>query len=114
MEDKKILAGTALLNVYWNTRKKDLLDLIAPFIHYCTAQIVTPRSELCEGNRINLRQVTLRVRERFGYVDIPDVIIEKVYRRDQKHYRREKGRYYLIAPFDDLVEKMDKKQLKIS
>ena len=112
MEDNKILAGTALLNVYWNTRKKDLLDLIAPFINYCTAQIVTPRSELCEGNRINLRQVTLRVRERFGYADIPEVIVEKIYKRDQKHYRKEKGNYYLVASFDNLVEEMNKKQIE--
>ena len=110
MESTKTLAGTALLNVYWDTRRKDLLDLISPFINYCTACMITPQSKLCEKNKIDLIHVTQDVRERFGYVDIPSAIVEKIYKRDQKHYRKDRGYYYLIDSFDNLVERMDQKQ----
>ena len=112
MESTKALVGTALLNVYWKTRRKDLLDLITPFINYCTAQVVTPEKSPCKKNQISLGTVTEKVRKEFGYVDIPAAIVEKIYKRDQKHYCKNGGNYYLIEPFDDLVERMDKKRLE--
>ena len=108
MSGSRLLAGTALLETLWNTRQKDLIDLISPFIHYCTADKVSPSKALTQGNKINITAVTKDVRRQFGYEDIPPAVIERVYKRDGKHYKKSNGSYYLVEALDDEVAKLEK------
>lgn len=108
MERSKLLAGTALLEVLWSSRRKDLLDLIAPFVNYCTACKVSPADDFSSNNMINIPEVTLDVRKKFGYEDIPYSIIEKIYNRDNEHYKKYNKKYYLIKPLDEEVNKLER------
>ena len=95
MNNKTALTGTVLLEAYWATRKKDMLDLIAPFIQYCVAK-TTALDEI-----IDIAKVTGIIRNEFGYIDIPEAAIVKVLNRDQDHFKRI-NKYY----FRDEDEKM--------
>ena len=103
MNDNSALTGAVLLEAYWSTRDKDMLDLILPFVQYAIAKITAVNEP------INIERVTTMVREEFGYEDIPESIIIKVLRRDREHIIKEKGNYVLAKGLDEISESFEKK-----
>ena len=41
MNTNQVLVSAALLETLWANRKKDMLDLIAPFVMYATAKLMS-------------------------------------------------------------------------
>lgn len=105
MNNKTALTGTVLLEAYWATRKKDMLDLIAPFVQYGVAKTTTI------GERIDVAKVTGIIRNEFGYIDIPEAAIIKVLNRDQGHFRKINKYYYLSMPLDEQVERLTRRRI---
>ena len=60
MQNQSALTGTVLLEAFWSSRRKDMIDLITPFIHYAVAQTTSPNES------INTRDVTDIIRKEFG------------------------------------------------
>lgn len=106
MNNKTALTGTVLLEAYWATRKKDMLDLIAPFVQYGVAKTTTI------GERIDVSKVTQIIRNDFGYSDIPESAVIKVINRDQDHFRKSNKNYYLHASLDDQVERLTHRKIE--
>ena len=105
MNNKTALTGTVLLEAYWATRKKDMLDLIAPFVQYGVAKTTTI------GEKIDIAKVTGIIRNEFGYIDIPEAAISKVLNRDQGHFRKINKYYYLNTPLDEQVERLTRRRI---
>ena len=100
MNNKTALTGSVLLEAYWATRKKDMLDLIAPFVQYCIAKTTSV------GSAIDISRITNNMRSEFGYIDIPEAVIIKVINRDETHYNKSNSSYYLIKSMDEQVERL--------
>lgn len=102
------MVGPAMLEAMWETKRKDLIDLVSPLVLYSIAKTTSL------GNAVNGREVVNAMRH-FGYDDIPVAIIESVCKREKKKYfHRNKGEYYLNAPLDDVVVGIDKREIECS
>lgn len=106
MKNQSLLAGAVMLETMWQTRKKDLVDLISPLILYSVAQICS------EGEMVDIRRVCNIVKERFGYPDMPKSIIEIVLKREKQFFQKKCQEYYLISSLDENVEKIDKRKIE--
>ena len=89
-----------MLEAYWETRKKDMLDLIVPFVQYGVA------TTTAVGETINTLTVTDLMRNEFGYTDIPESVVIKVINRDRDHFSRNNRKYYLKSTLDSEVERL--------
>lgn len=99
------LVGAVMLETMWNTRQKDLLDLISPFVNYSVAHCTTLRQ------KIDLPKVSQYLDNQFGYTDVPPEIVKRVLKRDVTHYQREDhGTFFFIVPLDDECASLDRKK----
>lgn len=98
MSNRMSLAGAVLLEAYWETRQKDMLDLISPFVQYGVATTTVL------GERIDTSKVTEILRNDFGYVDMPEAVVFRIVNRDKDHYTKKNKQYYLTASLDNQVE----------
>ena len=102
MNDNQTMISAAMLEAVWQSRKKDMIDLITPFVMYATATLTSPHEE------INIEKVQEYVQQNFAYTDMPEVIIRKVLKRNPYSSIRRKGyRFYLNSPIDSEISKMD-------
>ncbi len=104
MTNQNLLTGVVMLETMWEIKKKDLVDLISPFIFYSVA-----KTHLF-GEKIDQRRVLLIVQEEFGYKDMPQAVIEKVLKRNPKYFRRIKNSYLLYADLSKEAEKLNKRK----
>lgn len=105
MNKNQIMMSAAMLEAMWEVRKKDMLDLITPFIMYAVAVTTSPEEE------INLNLVQSNVQKNYGYTDIPISIIEKVLRRNPyKAVKKENHKFVLIKNIDLEFEQMEKRR----
>lgn len=68
MENQNILTGAVLLQTMWNTRQKDLLDLISPLVIYSIAKVTSP------GEIIDQQRVLEIIKSEFGYQQLKNMI----------------------------------------
>lgn len=94
MKKSTVLTGVVLLESYWALRKKDMIDLISPFILYWVARTTSIHDE------VNVLMVSEKVCAEFGYINIPPSVIEKVLSRNKKHFSKIKKKYYLSESLD--------------
>ncbi|WP_155812833.1 hypothetical protein [Oribacterium sp. oral taxon 078] len=99
MQNQSALTGTVLLEAFWSSRRKDMIDLITPFIHYAVAQTTSP------NENIDIQKVTNIIRHDFGYVDIPESVIAKILSRDKVHFDKKNREYRLTKSLDEQVER---------
>ena len=104
MNSKKSLTSAVMLETQWQTRQRDIIDLITPFIDFCVAKN-TSINEV-----INIRKVRTDMDNLFGYKDIPDVIFTKVFSRNNETYSKKSKDYILVNPLDEVVERFEKRQ----
>ena len=76
MENRQSLVSAAMLEAIWSSRKKDLIDLITPFVLYAVAKQTSP------GNSINTKAAQKYVQDNFSYPDLPESIIRSVLSRN--------------------------------
>ena len=101
MQNQTALTGTVLLEAFWSSRRKDMIDLITPFIHYAVAQITSP------NENIDIQSVTSIIRHEFGYADIPEAVIVKILSRDKVHFDKKNRVYRLVKSLDEQVERFN-------
>ena len=107
MDGNQAIISAAMLEATWESRKKDMLDLVAPFVMYATATLTSP------GEKIDIPKVLKYVRENFAYKDMPESIVKKVFSRNPySAIRKERGTYYLLSAIDDEIEKMNTRKDK--
>ena len=104
MKKSTVLTGVVLLESYWALRKKDMIDLISPFILYWVARTTSIHDE------VNVLMVSEKVCAEFGYIDIPPSVIEKVLSRNKKHFSKIKKKYYLSESLDSEIERFENRK----
>lgn len=104
MSDNNLLTGTVMLETMWETKRHDLLDLISPFVFYATAKVCSI------GEQIDLERILAYIKKEFGYVDMPITIIERVYKRNTKYFKRDNGKYYLKSNLDEVFSIIEKRR----
>lgn len=105
MNKNQIMMSAAMLEAMWEVRRKDMLDLITPFIMYAVAVTTSPEEE------INLNLVQSNVQKNYGYTDIPISIIEKVLKRNTyQAVRKENHKFILIKDIDLEFSQMEKRK----
>lgn len=100
MRNQSALSGTVLLEAFWSSRRKDMIDLITPFVHYAVAKNTSV------DNRVDTQKVTKIIRQEFGYTDIPEAVLHKVLSRDKTHFERKNHNFYFIKDLDLEVERL--------
>lgn len=105
MNNGQALISAAMLETLWASRKKDMIDLITPFILYAVAKQTSP------GERIDTKAVQKYVQENNAYPDLPESIIKAALARNPRSAteKKEKG-FYLIKPLDDEISRMDQRE----
>ena len=107
MDGNQAIISAAMLEATWESRKKDMLDLVAPFVMYATATLTSP------NEKIDIPKVLKYVRENFAYKDMPESIVKRVLSRNPySAIKKEKGNFYLISAIDDEIEKMNTRRGK--
>lgn len=104
MANQNELAGAVLLEAFWATRKRDMLDLLAPFVQFAVAK------NTCVGQVIDINRITDIIRNDFHYKDIPASVIEKIIKRDKEHFVRNNHRFILQKTFDYEIERFESRQ----
>lgn len=105
MENKQALISAALLEAIWSSRKKDMIDLITPFILYAVAKETSPNSA------INTKSVQKYVQEHFAYPDMPESIIKSALARKPLAAIEKKDKlFFLIKPIDDEIAQMNQRE----
>ena len=102
MNSNKMFVGTIMLEAIWESRHKDLIDLISPFVVYAVSKKYTI------GETIDQRLIRDTVRREFGYDDLPIAIIDRVFKRE-KRIKRIDGKYQLSGRYDKEVETIEKR-----
>lgn len=105
MNSNQILISAAMLEAVWESRKKDMIDLITPFIMHATASLTSP------GDVIDINKVLEVVKESYGYSDMPSSIVTSVYNRNVFSCIERKNRQYILkSPIDKEVESMNRRK----
>lgn len=76
MNNGQALISAAMLEAIWVSRKKDMIDLITPFVLYAVAKQTSP------GEQIDTKAVQKAVQENNGYPDLPESIIKAALSRN--------------------------------
>lgn len=99
------MISAAMLEAVWQSRKKDMIDLITPFVMYATATLTSP------GEKVDIQKVQNYVQHNFAYTDMPEVIIKKVFaRKPYSSIERRNHNYYLVSPIDSEISQMDSRR----
>lgn len=104
MRNQSALTGTVLLEAFWSSRRKDMIDLITPFVHYAVAKITSV------GDCVDTQKVTKIIRQEFGYTDIPEAVLHKVFSRDKEHFERRNRSIYLKSSLDLEAERLSQRK----
>lgn len=104
MFDNNYFTGAIMLETMWISRKKDLLDLISPFIHYGVAR------SFSINDIINIDKVLSIVKNEFGYTNMPATIVERVFKRNPNYYKRIEHQYKFIGNLDNYVTDIEKRR----
>lgn len=104
-KDTEILTGAAMLESVWEVRQSDLLDLITPFVLYTISLKTSP------GDIVDISCTAKYVREKYGYPNMPDSVIEKILKRNpQNSFERKGGKYILIKPLDSYITEVERRK----
>lgn len=105
MNNNQTMISAAMLEAVWQSRKKDMIDLITPFVMYATATLTSP------GEKVDIQKVQNYVQHNFAYTDMPEVIIKKVFaRKPYSSIERRNHNYYLVSPIDSEISQMDSRR----
>lgn len=100
-----ILISTSMLNAFWEKDKKDVFDLLIPFVEYSIA--ITTKVD----HSINVSKISKNMNETFGYDSMPDnvivAILKRLTRNSSPILKRTNNSFILIKSLDDVIEKFD-------
>ena len=105
MNQSQAVVSAAILEAIWASRKKDMIDLITPFILYAVAKKTSP------GGAIDTKAVQEYVQVNNAYPDLPESIVKAALSRNPYSAieKREK-RFYLTKALDEEVDRIDQRE----
>lgn len=105
MNNGQALVSAAILEAIWCSRKKDMIDLITPFIVYAVAKKTSP------GEPIDITAVQEYVQTNNAYPNLPQSIIKAVLARNPNSAIEKRDKlFYLSKPLDDEIYRMDQRE----
>lgn len=105
MNNKQALISAALLEAIWSSRKKDMIDLITPFILYGVATCTTP------GNKIDTTAVRKYVQSHYAYPDLPESIVKATLARNPLGAFEKEDRFFILQkPLDNEIDKISQRE----
>jgi len=105
MNNGQALISAAILEAIWVSRKKDMIDLITPFVLYAVAKQTSP------GEQIDTKAVQKYVQENNGYPDLPESIIKAALSRNPKSaITKQDKKFILTGSLDDEIVRMEQRQ----
>lgn len=100
MKNPNALCTVGMLSALWERDRRDYIDLVSPFILASLPTTV--------GQEIDGEQVQATVKSEYGFDDMPLGFIKGILQRNTKsktsahpYIRKEKGKYYVAAAFDN-------------
>lgn len=104
MSNIVLTTSAVMMETMWEEKRKDLLDLITPFVLYSIAQ------KTSIGGEIKIDYITQSMCVFYGYKDVPESVIRKILNRNpQKCIKRERNKYFLIKDLGKFADDFDKR-----
>lgn len=103
MENKELLTSVIMLESIWQAKKMDLIDLITPLVEYEVAKC-TPIN-----TQVNTDKLLECMREKYGFSDMPESVLIKVFGRKKNVFNKYDHKYYLVGDLSTIAEKMETK-----
>lgn len=101
--NNNVLISTAMLSAFWEEEKKDIFDLLSPFVEYSIAKTTHV------GNMVDVSKLLEYLKTEFGYEEIPINTINLILNRfSPRSLMRENNKYYLKISLDQEVSKFEK------
>ena len=88
----------------WKTRNQDLIDLISPFVFYAIAKVCAPKEIIDQRRALEI------IKTEFGYIDMPQSVIEKVLKRNPTLFKKSGPQYRLFTNLDESVKEIEKRR----
>ena len=105
MNNGQALISAAMLEAIWVSRKKDMIDLITPFVLYAVAKQTSP------GEQIDTKAVQKAVQENNGYPDLPESIIKAVLSRNPWATITKKDKKFILSrSIDDEISRIEQRK----
>lgn len=105
MKDNSLLISVGVLQNYWESGKKDTLELLMPFFKSTLSKIAKV------GELIDVEKLSQEFRKDYGYENMPiDVINTMLKRLSPEIVQKKNKTYYLVSSLDDEVAKFEKKR----
>ena len=102
MNNIVLTTSAVMMETMWEEKRKDILDLITPFVLYSIAQ------KTYIGGEIKIDYIIQNMRDFYGYNDIPKSVIRKILNRNPKKcIKRERNKYFLIKDLGDFADNFD-------
>jgi len=107
--NRNTITSLAMLYALWEAEKKDILDLIKPFIFY----IVGKTTKI--GAKINCHELCTYMETEFGYKSFPEAVVRRILLRESSKnnrkcavIKRKDGAFYLVSSLSDHVAEFSK------
>lgn len=101
--NNNVLIGTAMLNYFWETERKDTIDILLPFLQYSILKTTNL------NNLINKNNIQQYLCDEFGFDSIPIHVLDLMLKRLSPHFlRKNRNNYYYVVSFDGIVKKIEK------
>lgn len=99
------MISAAMLEAIWVSRKKDMIDLITPFVLYAVAKQTSP------GEPIDTKAVQKAVQENNGYPDLPESIIKAALSRNPWSAIKKKDKKFILSrSIDDEISRIEQRK----
>lgn len=104
--NNNLLVSTAMLSAFWEKERKDIFDLLTPFVKYSIAKTTEV------GGEISTPELLAYLKREFGYETLPTNTVFLILNRlSPSVVSRSKGRYYLKTQLDEDVKRFQKRRL---
>jgi len=108
MNNSNSIVSAALLDAIWEESKKDVIDLLIPFVTFIMSE------NFSVNDIIDKEIISRQMKEKFGFTNMPNSVIECVLKRliikeNNRILLREKGNYKLRVNLDADNQKFQEK-----
>lgn len=101
--NNSLLTSTAMLGAFWEEERKDIFDLLTPFVKYSIAQTTSIKQVL------DISKVVGHFKSYFGYESIPTNTVTLILNRlSPKILTRRNGQYILRVSLDREIQQFEK------
>lgn len=101
--NNSLLTSTAMLGAFWEEERKDIFDLLTPFVKYSIAQTTNVKQIL------DIPEVINHFKTYFGYESIPANTVTLILNRlSPKILTRRNGKYVLKVSLDREIQQFEK------